>query len=93
MKEEKLRMKRAEQIIAFSNILSGYLDCDGNVSPKTLRQIKAYRFTFALMKSDKLLAPAASKFSEVITAVEQNNFKAATKLAAEAVALVEKVGG
>ena len=89
--EEKLYKKRAEQIIAFSELMADYFDRDGNVSSAKLRRIKAYRITFALIKSDKVLAPVATKFIEVITAVEQKNFKAATKLASEAVALADGV--
>lgn len=87
MDNERLYETRTDQIVALSDLLMDYVERRGNVNPTAIKRITAYRFTLALMKADDRLAPVAMKFTEVITAVERKNFKAAVRLIDEALAL------
>lgn len=91
MEHDKVYETRKDQIVALSDLLADYFYHGGKVAQMKIKRITSYRFTLALMKSDGRLAPVASKFTEVINAVEKGNFKAATRLSGEALTLADGV--
>ncbi|MDN4608646.1 hypothetical protein [Sporosarcina highlanderae] len=88
---DKVYQSRVDQLVLLGELLEEYFLKHGDITPALRRKIIAYRFALAIMKADDRLAPAAKKFSDVISAIEKNNFKAAAQYAAEALALGEGV--